>query len=289
MYPLLKDKKFTDLNSGKTVTVIDQFDDVAILDSDHRINITRLLDKSYYDEFIDPKSFFNDSAYNILSDKIKSIPNDVLDKLSDNDSAIINTDDGYERRELQKKLDSINNNLNSGAQKQFDLLKDIIDDEDLPPNINLNNQNIEEPVTSVVVNRDNPIQVDRPKSPVMSDPIITMFEGVKRNTDLSFSLTINNKIPRIDFIEMMEDSYETSIIEFLADEFTNKILSNPSMIKSKIIDEIKKLVYPEKEKIIEMIYDRPSTPLTKKPSPPKSKIIKEGKDPIDVKKSKIKA
>ena len=56
------------------------------------------------------------------------------------------------------------------------------------------------------------------------DPIITMFKNAKRNVDFSVNLKIEGKIQRIDFIEMMEDSYEISIIEFLADEFTNDLL-----------------------------------------------------------------
>ena len=44
----------------------------------------------------------------------------------------------------------------------------------------------------------------------------------------------------------MEDSYTTSIIDYLADEFTNKLLSDPSEIKRRIKDEIVKIVYPKK-------------------------------------------
>ena len=36
----------------------------------------------------------------------------------------------------------------------------------------------------------------------------------------------------------MEDSYNTSIIDFLAEEFTNQILLNPHLIKNKIKDQI---------------------------------------------------
>jgi hypothetical protein len=65
-----------------------------------------------------------------------------------------------------------------------------------------------------------------------------MFRNVKRNTDFNIKFEINNKIPRLDFIEMMEDSYNTSIIDFLAEEFTNQILLNPQIIKNRIKDQI---------------------------------------------------
>ena len=76
-----------------------------------------------------------------------------------------------------------------------------------------------------------------------------MFKGVKRSVDFNISLDIKNKIPRLDFIEMMEDSYETSIIDFLADEFTNELLKNPETIKDMIKSRIRYYVYGEEATI----------------------------------------
>src|SRR5690606_41385312 len=66
---------------------------------------------------------------------------------------------------------------------------------------------------------------------------ISMFKKTKRSVNFSVNIDYSNKIPRLDFIEMMEDSYETSIIDYLADEFTKDILSNPDQIKSKRSEE----------------------------------------------------
>jgi hypothetical protein len=68
---------------------------------------------------------------------------------------------------------------------------------------------------------------------------------VKRIVEFNISLDIKNKIPRLDFIEMMEDSYETSIIDFLSEEFTNELLKNPDTIKDMIKSKINTLVYGE--------------------------------------------
>jgi hypothetical protein len=87
-----------------------------------------------------------------------------------------------------------------------------------------------------------------------------MFKNVKRNTDFKISLDVENKIPRYDFIEMMEDSYNTSIIDFLATEFTNNLLENPDIIKNKIKEEIERLVY-KKESKVEKINDVSEYPL----------------------------
>jgi len=74
------------------------------------------------------------------------------------------------------------------------------------------------------------------------DPITQMFKNVKRNTNFNLNIKITGKIPRLDFIEMMEDSYDVSIIEFLADEFTRNILNDPSVIRNKVISEIKSMI-----------------------------------------------
>ncbi len=41
----------------------------------------------------------------------------------------------------------------------------------------------------------------------------------------------------------MEDSYNTSIIDFLATEFTDNILKNPHLIEDMIKQKIKEVVY----------------------------------------------
>ena len=56
-------KKFTDLTTGNVVEVKDQFEDVIVLNNNSRLKVNRLLDKSYFDEYIDPTSFFNNQNF----------------------------------------------------------------------------------------------------------------------------------------------------------------------------------------------------------------------------------
>ena len=93
------------------------------------------------------------------------------------------------------------------------------------------------------------------------------------------SIEISNKIPRLDFIEMMEDSYEISIIDFLAEEFTQNILNNPDQIKEMVKDKIKKIVYgtgitkeePKEEPKNEVTNEEPK----KKPAVKKARATKK--------------
>ena len=90
------------------------------------------------------------------------------------------------------------------------------------------------------------------------------IKNIKKNTDFKISIDIDNKIPRPDFIEMMEDSYEVSIIDYLAKEFTKNIISDTSMIENKIKDAIKNIVYKKEEKAEDPIVKKEDkTPSTK--------------------------
>ena len=74
------------------------------------------------------------------------------------------------------------------------------------------------------------------------NPVISLFANAKRNTKFSITLQFDTKFPNVDFIKLMEESYNESIIEYLASEFTNNILSNPSIIRDKIINELKNTI-----------------------------------------------
>ena len=102
----------------------------------------------------------------------------------------------------------------------------------------------EQPIQRVEIDRDALEEKPRVAEPaIKEDPIYTMFRGVKRSVEFSLDLKLENKIPRLDFIEMMEDSYEKSIIDFLAEEFANELLKDPKSLKESIKSKIKEMVY----------------------------------------------
>ncbi len=250
----LANKTFRDNKTGEIIKVIDSFENIAILENKQKMDVKRLMNTEYYTEQIDPSSFFNNqNAYNSLAEKIKSIP---VDKIKDdptsgevqinidgmklpgtiapatNESAIVMTTEEDEMAELARKY-GVTNPSNDVQRQNEAFAKLLAEDEDAVQPIQVNR----EPLQSVTT------QEVRREVPKVEDPIITMFKNVKRNKDFSITLEINNKIPRPDFIEMMEDSYNTSIIDFLASEFTQNLLSNPEVIENMIKDKIKELVY----------------------------------------------
>jgi hypothetical protein len=257
----LAGKVFKNNSTGNAVKVIDSFENIAILENKQKIDVKTLMDTNQYTEQIDPSSFFNNQgAYNILAEKIKNIPTHMIqdeegsvqiqsasnyDEFgpASNESAIVMTTEEDEKAELARKYGvSIDNN--NSLQKQNEAFAQILGDDadELPqaPKVSIHEQQVQR----VEVKRD---EVEEHKAPTqrieIEDPIITMFKRTKRNVEFKVSFEISDKIPRLDFIEMMEDSYEISMIDFLADEFTNKILQDPTMIKETIKNKIKQLVY----------------------------------------------
>jgi hypothetical protein len=284
-----KHKKFTDLTTGRIVEVIDQFEDIVILDNKSKIKLNRLLDNNLYDEFIDPRNFFrNDGLVNAFAEKIRQLPTEnirneqekfdpknppVLKNYGDpmrplfDEPAVMPYDPEEEKRELIAKAKSMYGGTSDSTNKQFESLRNIIEDTDDQSDI------ISRPLQEENIRTTNQSFETKPiiNDTIMNnqvDPIIQMFRNAKRNTDFRISFNIDNKIPRLDFIEMMEDSYNTSIIDFLAEEFTNELLLKPETIKNKIKDQLNSMVYKTVQKR--------ETALETTPKPtPKKRIIKQ--------------
>lgn len=282
----LGNKAFKNIQTGEIVRIKDSYQNIAITETNERIDANRLLDNRFYTEYIDPKSFFtNDATYNLFAEKIKNldlskIPEDNIninlpsnDTLlpSSNESAVVMYDEEDEKAELIRKYGAVDN---SNLRNQQEAFAKILEEPGEVIQINVDrNQNypVSQPKEEVVVQRIN-----------VEDPIITMFKNAKKNVNFSFELKVEGKIPRLDFIEMMEDSYEVSMIEFLAEEFTNDLLKNPEELKNKIVDEIKRRVYPNKkeEKVQkqEEVIPTGETTIESKPKP-----TRRGRKPKEVK------
>ena len=251
----LANKSFKNNRTGDVVKVIDSFENIAILENKQKIDTRTLMDPNQYTEQIDPGSFFNNQgAYNILAEKIKNIPttnlvddegstpvivNPYTDEFSPttSESALVYSSEDDEKAELARKYGATLDNA-SALNKQNQAFARLLGEE-TDESVEIQ-QEVAKPFRPAAVVQE--VQQPPIQRIEVEDPIIKMFKGVKRIVDFNISLQIDNKIPRLDFIEMMEDSYETSIIDFLADEFTKEIVNNPEKIKSMISEKIKTML-----------------------------------------------
>jgi len=285
----LASRTFRNNKTGEIVKVIDSFENIAILENKGKVNVDDLLNTNLYTEQIDIESFLNpQSTYNTIAETIKNIPLDKIKyddgainvnmpdsgfKPSSDESAILMITEDDERAELARKY-NIQNDSQDAIKRQNDAFNKILGEE----------TRTDGPIQQIQVKREEFNHIQQKQTPV-EDPIVSMFKNVKRTKDFSISLEIKNKIPRLDFIEMMEDSYNVSIIDYLATEFTDELLKNPQTIENMIRDKIKEMVYkPEIKKKIETPLETPSeTPsdtkpkVTKKPATRKKESNKNDK------------
>lgn len=245
----LANRSFKDNRTGQVVKVIDSFENIAILENREKIDTRRLLDTNYYTEQVDPSAFFsNRSAYNSILEKIKTIPTENIPDDAGEIQPVIKVDNSYrpasedtavvyttvddEKEELAKKY-GISAIDRDSLSRQNEAFSKILGEE-MPVFENL----AEQRQTQVY----EPVQQPRQETTTV-DPIVSMFGGIKRPVDFAMQLSVDGKIPRLDFIEMMEESYEKSIIEYLAEEFTNNLLKNPQILRQSIAARIREMVY----------------------------------------------
>lgn len=284
----LSNRSFRDNRTGEVVKVIDSFENIAILENKTKIDTRRLLDANFFTEEIDPSKFLDTTpAYSSIFEEIKKLPtNNIPDDNgeikpsvsmdsryvppAEEDSAVIYTTVDDEKEELARKY-GVNPNQAEAVSRQNEAFARILEDtpeaQEIPAApVQYQRPTIEEePVQRIEVDRDVVVREAAPKI----DPIVTMFKGVKRSVEFNLDLKLENKIPRLDFIEMMEDSYERSIIEYLAHEFTEELLKNPASLRESIANKIREMVYskpkPAKRPAAPKRTPKPSTAQGEKP------------------------
>lgn len=246
----LLNKSFKDNITGETVVVNDIEGSIVTLNNGEKVISSRMLDSNYYEEVVDPIAFFQNES-NILMDtimeRVKTIKTDnliddntITNSISSinngfspstNESAIIQISEEEERAELLRKY-------NITQQPKTTSVEELLGE-----STNSTQQVVNQPfVNQQFVNQPVVTQPVVTQPVVTEDPILFIFKNSKRKLDFKMDFSIEEKIPRIDFIEMMEDSYNTSIIDYLAEEFTNKLLNDPSVIKNLIKEKIESLV-----------------------------------------------
>lgn len=269
----LANRSFMDNRTGEVIKVIDSFENIAVLENKTKVDVRRLLNSDYYTEYIDPKKFIDNTSTNIhnsIFESIKSIPTNNI-KFDDVDGEIRVTPDSNisptnrdfdepvvytssiedERAELAKKYGmSIDNTMEQTRQNEaFSRLLGEEATDELPV---VKKYTTNEDIQRVEVVRDD--STGDVLTNTIANNIVEkkdpweMFRGIKRGIDFKLDLPLTNKIPKLEFIEMMEESYDKSIIEFLAQDITHEILRNPEILRSSIEEKIREMVYGVKTK-----------------------------------------
>lgn len=285
----LSNRSFRNNTTGEIVKVIDSFENIAILENKTKIDTRRLLDPNMFTEEIDPSKFLDTRpAYNSIFEEIKKLPtNNIPDDNGEikpmvqmdsryippveDDSAVIYTTVDDEKEELARKygVDLSSGDAVSRQNEAFArILEDTPEASEIPAApVQRPAYQSEEPIQRIEVDRDD---APSPAAQVpVSDPVVSMFKGIKRSVDFTLDIKLENKIPKLEFIELMEDSYERSLIDYLAEEFTNELLKNPGSLRQSIANKIREMVYEKPKAVKKPAVKRapkPNTAVRKKPA-----------------------
>lgn len=226
---------------------------------DGGVAIKKYLLGTKYEEYLDPATFFNTGSKTLLdmANKIKNHDGPMNE--STNSQTNVNMTGVYQKPHLGEgdkvvptvqKFDP-NQNQSSVQSAQYVFQTPVND------NVHNTQQNIPQP-------NHNNTQFNQPQyqqtQPIQADPQEALFKKLKRNTKAVFDLKVEEMIPTSDFIRMMNDNFETSIIDFLSRQTVEKLLNDPDKLRKQIKAQLETTIYgapieeeEEEEEIIEPI------------------------------------
>lgn len=270
---LLDTTQWTDLSPTKSINVVNE-------------NFTQPVST---DETVNPEEFFssvNKSSLGEMASQIESIvannipleepqniiTNNIPGLDVSNESAVIEVSVEEQKAELMRRYGAVESNTNS-LEKQNNAFNKLLN-----PDINNTNNMPKENsnITRIEIDRDAELNNQTP----INDGFIVpekseeekladmLFKNAKRNTEFKFSVNIDSTIPRLDFIEMMEDSYDVSIIEYFTNKIMNEFLEDTSSIKEQISNKIKEMISQGESKEVKK-------PATKRVTKPKAQDTEE--------------
>lgn len=262
--------------TGNDVSIIDMYGNMAVDVNRQKHDVNQLLNPLMYTEQTGPTAMVMNESFNHNSDtpvldvskthnyfaqllsqvdttKLSDTPSGPTVQVhsqpgfspSSNESAVVMYDEEEERQALMRKYGASDNRRNTPVYQDEEQLLDSV----LRPSPGQRKKDSAETT-------GQPVSVDefyenRAVQPT-NDPMVQLFKNTKRSLPFRFSIEIDEKIPRLDFIEMMEDSYEKSIIDYLAQEFTDKVLREPALIRQMIITELRRLALKEEPGIVKV-------------------------------------
>ncbi len=261
----LANRSFKNNQTGEVVKVIDSFENIAILENKTKIDVRRLSNPALFTEQIDPTSFLDTSgAYNSIFEKIKQLPTEgmpydnteVQSRTSmlpgetlvtpsqssgfpiEDEPAVYISSAEDERAELARKY-GISQDSSAIERQNQAFAKILGDDEGEVQRVEIKR----DADTGSVVSSELVSPITTPAPQEVQVDQYEMFRGIKRTVEFKLDLPLTNKIPKLEFIEMMEESYDKSIIDFLAQDIAEEIIKNPDALRDSIKAKINEMVY----------------------------------------------
>lgn len=212
---------------GVVRSVMNEDDNFAYFDGN--VSVKKYLLGTKYEEYLDPAEFFNKSQSSLsqMAEQIKKYDGPV------NESAHTGT--------------SVN------VQNVY--TKSVVDDKVVHPvekhnshQVNTQSQhqhyNFDNPQPQHQQNHNQPVNhYEHQRPQVQENPEEALFKKLKRSLKMEFDLKVQEMVPTVEFIKMMNDNFETSIIDYLSNQIISKLLSDPQSLRKQIKDQMETTVY----------------------------------------------
>lgn len=259
------------MNSKGDIVRVDRVDgNSVILEDGERVSLNKILDNNAFQEINESSNSYTESDpfdlmnkakngfYSNIADQLTNAVRNtntsnvnydsgpsfkVLDsvverhKSTSNDSILVENSDSN-IQDLKTKMIEDQKRLNDRIQNQGQKLSQWLDTEaTYDPNVTIDKDR--DSTIKVFDESNRPVQVTETRE----NPAHQMFRSLKRSQLLEIDVTISEMLPKKEFIQMWEESYDVSIIEYLADEFVNKYSKNPLLLKGIIMERIKEYAY----------------------------------------------
>lgn len=250
------DGVFVDKSTGEEVRIANENENFYVLDN--RVSIKKDVFAKKYEQRaeVDPASFFNvNQSADPLANLAQQLKNMDTSKIPD----VPDSGSGARVKYIEKPVILSDTSLPPGAvikQPQFEGEVEISPEQ---RKIMIEKWRKEQPGAQIpsvqekdwdeedekLLNGDKPIEPKLKKAEVKVDPIQMMFKMFKNNYPVKLNVEIEENIPNPTFIGMVQENVEADAVEYYANLISEKLLKDPTKLKSVIYNQLKGIINKE--------------------------------------------
>ncbi len=250
----MSDGVFVDKSTGEEVRIVNE--DVNFYVLDNRVSIKKDVFAKKYEQRseVDPAAFFqtfksNDPLAN-LAQQLKNMDTSKIPDVPDGGARV---------KYIEKPVVLADTSLPPGAvikQPQFEGEVEITPEQrkamiekwrkEQPgaqiPSVQERDWEEED---EILLNGGKPIEPKINKVEPKVDPIQMMFKMFKNNYPVKLNVEIEENIPNPTFIGMVQENVEADAVEYYANLISDKLLKDPTRLKSVIYEQLKSIINKE--------------------------------------------
>lgn len=232
---------FYDKNTGEQVTILNEDSNFYTLDNSVRIKKEIFAKKYEQKEEVDPNSFFKQPSNDPLLNLANQLKNIDTSKINDNPQGtkvkytppIVLSDNSVSQNVI--KQPQIEESMQLTTDQKKAMLEEWRKTQPGAQIPEIQDRNWDD--DDKFLNGDKPIIAKLPEPKV--DPLEMMFKMFKNNFPVKFNIQIEENIPNPQFIEMVQENVEADAIEYYANNILDKLLKDPSKLKTEIYNQLK--------------------------------------------------